>query len=201
MIPKPRGGERPLGIPTLSRGLGAAFEPNLSTQSDPVAGGLAPDGSGTIVRPFARTRTFCMVSLPSWSPQYWSRVGLTRRITADRVRQQAPKDTPSVDERRFHCRYPLDADLEYTLLYRGRVVGNGQGRIVNVSSHGVLFESGEALPLGMWVELSIEWPVPVSGQMGLTLHATGRIVRVQGNRTAVRIDHHDFRMWPRRKVG
>ena len=105
------------------------------------------------------------------------------------------------DERRSSRRYPIQIDLEYSLIRGQRVMGTGQGRTLNFSSDGVLFESDVALPLGTGIELSIQWPVLLRGQVGLALHATGRIVRAEGNRTAVRIDHHDFRIWPRRRAG
>ena len=103
-------------------------------------------------------------------------------------------------ERRSRLRYPIHLDLDFRLLHHERPVLKGRGRIVNLSSIGVLFECESDLPVGMWIELSIDWPVMLNSDVGLKLHCTGRIVRVKGCRIAVSIKSYDFRTTSRPKV-
>ena len=96
-------------------------------------------------------------------------------------------------ERRSNRRYPIHLDLEYRA-HHDRTVVSGRGQIVNVSSLGILFESDSDLPLGMSIELWIDWPVLLNGDVALRLHGKGRIVRAKGNRIAVTIKHFDLRI-------
>jgi hypothetical protein len=100
-------------------------------------------------------------------------------------------------ERRRDGRYPVQVDLEYRTISGGASARGGVGRTVNISSSGVLFESGEALPPGIDLELSIAWP----GPHGLKLCVTGLTVRTDDHGTAVEMrepafvwfeEHHEF---------
>jgi PilZ domain len=95
-------------------------------------------------------------------------------------------------ERRSNPRYPIHLDFDFRLLPDERPVLTGRGRVVNLSSSGVLFECDSDLPLGMWIELSIDWPVMLNNEVRLKLQGKGRVVRVKGNRIAVTIERYDF---------
>ena len=95
--------------------------------------------------------------------------------------------------RRSSHRFSFVADLQYKLLHPSKPVKTGRGQTVNVSGKGVLFESDETLPVGRLIELAIPWPVKLSVKVGLTLCASGPIVRVQGNCVAVQITQYEFR--------
>lgn len=96
-------------------------------------------------------------------------------------------------ERRLARRFPLDLDVKYRLLGSGTVVATGEGRVVNLSTRGILFQSDQVLFRGADIELSIAWPARLNGVVGLKLSVVGRTVRVRGNLTAVEIEHHEFR--------
>ena len=110
------------------------------------------------------------------------------------------KSQSSADERRSDRRYRIQAQLEYKLFRRRRVIATGRGQTVNVSSTGILFESDQPLPEGCDIELSIMWPVHLNDTAGLKLCVTGRIVRAQDNCIAVRAGQHEFRTWRIDKV-
>jgi hypothetical protein len=95
--------------------------------------------------------------------------------------------------RRVDRRYPIDAELEYKLIHGRNVFQTGEGRTINVSSSGILFESRRALPPGMEIELSIAWPARLGDAVALKLCVCGRTVRAQDNCTAVQIQRHTFR--------
>jgi hypothetical protein len=96
-------------------------------------------------------------------------------------------------DRRLNQRYPIDIPLQYKLLWRGKVVKTGQGRTVNLSSSGALIDCGVALPKGVQLELSIEWPAKIDGKVGLSLVAVGKAVRAAGQNVAVAYSQHSFR--------
>lgn len=93
--------------------------------------------------------------------------------------------------RRSGQRFSLNADLRYKLVAKPQKAG--RGHTVNLSRNGVLFESEEALAPGALIELSIAWPVMLNQETSLLLWASGRIVRVLGNRVAVKFSRHEFR--------
>lgn len=96
-------------------------------------------------------------------------------------------------EQRSHQRYPIQLELEYRLLGKGRSEHLGSGRTRNVSSSGVLFESLGAPPEGSSIELMLSWPVLLEGVCPLRLVMRGRIVRSDGYGVAIQSSFHEFR--------
>ena len=99
---------------------------------------------------------------------------------------------PSGD-RRQHRRYPVDSQVEYKVVSGREVTEIGFGRVLNLSSGGILFDAGRPLPAGLNVELSITWPVMLHNVAPLQLLVYGKIVRSDGRRTAIRMMQHEFR--------
>jgi hypothetical protein len=62
-----------------------------------------------------------------------------------------------------------------------------------MGSGGILFTTEEKLPLGRMVEVSVNWPARLDGICALQFVATGRVVRTDGHRAAVRIERYEFR--------
>jgi PilZ domain len=96
-------------------------------------------------------------------------------------------------DRRSDRRYAIHLDLRWKLIRRRRVLDNGVGHTVDLSSGGILFDAGRQLPLGLNVELSISWPVLLRNVAPMQLIVSGRIVRGSQNRTAVAMAQHEFR--------
>ena len=96
-------------------------------------------------------------------------------------------------DRRADRRYDLSLNLRWKLIRRRRVLENGSGRTIDFSSGGILFEADRPMPVGLNVELSIAWPVLLHNVAQLQLLVSGRIVRSQGQRTAIRMVQHEFR--------
>jgi hypothetical protein len=95
--------------------------------------------------------------------------------------------------RRFDRRYDLQLELQWKLIRRRRVLDIGTGRSLDLSSSGILFDAGRCLPVGFNVELAISWPVLLDKVAPLKLVVSGRIVRSDGGRAAIRIVQHEFR--------
>lgn len=96
-------------------------------------------------------------------------------------------------ERRSDRRYSLLLDLRWKLIRRRKVLDIGGGQTIDLSSGGVFFDAGRHLPAGLNVELSIAWPALLHNVAPMQLTVSGRIVRAEGNRAAIRITQHEFR--------
>ena len=96
-------------------------------------------------------------------------------------------------ERRRDRRYALELDVKWKLIRRRRVLDAGRAVTIDLSSGGVLIEADGPLPSGLQVELAITWPVKLHNTAPMQLVITGKIVRVNGRRVAVRSLQHEFR--------
>ena len=96
-------------------------------------------------------------------------------------------------DRRTDRRYEIALDLRWKLIRRKRVLDTGTGRTVDLSSGGVLFDAGRVMPVGLNMELSISWPILLHSVAPLQLSISGRIVRANATRAAIRMVQHEFR--------
>jgi c-di-GMP-binding flagellar brake protein YcgR len=109
-------------------------------------------------------------------------------------RSEASEKTESISgDRRKDRRYGIQLDLRWKLIRRRRVLETGVGQTVDLSSGGILFNSGRTLPVGLNVELAITWPVLLRNEAPMQLIVSGRIVRTGPNGTAVEMVQHEFR--------
>jgi hypothetical protein len=102
-------------------------------------------------------------------------------------------DSDRVLERRGTSRFPFWEEVRYRVPISRAAELSGIGRTLNMGSRGILFTTEETLPLGRMIELSVNWPARLDGTCRLQFVATGRIVRAEPNRTAVRIERYEFR--------
>jgi hypothetical protein len=96
-------------------------------------------------------------------------------------------------ERRGTSRFPLREDVRYKVVQSKTQKITGSGITLNFGSGGILFTTEEVLPVGRTVELSVNWPARLDGTCPLQFVATGRIVRAEADRAAVRIERYEFR--------
>jgi len=96
-------------------------------------------------------------------------------------------------DRRLDRRYDLRLTVRWKLVRGKRILETGKGTTLDLSSSGVLFETDRQLPSGGNIELSICWPVLLHNVAPLQLVISGRVVRVAGSRTAIRMTQHEFR--------
>jgi len=90
--------------------------------------------------------------------------------------------------RRFKTRYPLRLSASY----RTRNC-SGAGQTINVSSNGVFLACEHHLKPGVTIELGIEWPFLLDGDVPLQLALRGQIVRVEGPHCGIALVQHRFR--------
>jgi hypothetical protein len=96
-------------------------------------------------------------------------------------------------EQRSHQRYPIELEMEYRLLNKGRAEHFGSGKTRNISSGGVLFEALGSPPAGSSIELMLSWPFLLEGVCPLRLVMRGRIVRSDVRGVAIQSTYHEFR--------
>jgi hypothetical protein len=96
-------------------------------------------------------------------------------------------------DRRHDRRYNLALDLRWKLVRRRKVLDAGSGRTLDLSSSGLYFDAGRPLPVGLNVELSISWPALLHNIAPMQLVVSGKIIRTEGLRVAVRMVQHEFR--------
>ncbi len=103
----------------------------------------------------------------------------------------SPDSLPA--NRRLHQRYPIELDLRYKLIHGRQVLNGGVGKTRDISTKGVFFSADQALPSGLDVELSMDWPVRLGGLYHLQVKIAGKVLRSGERGTAVQIRHYEFR--------
>lgn len=105
-------------------------------------------------------------------------------------------------DRRGTSRFPVQEEVIYKVLQPSKappVIGRGQ--TLNIGSGGILFSTEERLPIGRTVEISVNWPARLDGTCPLKFVATGKVVRSDGFRAAVRIGKYEFKTRGSRGTG
>ena len=98
-----------------------------------------------------------------------------------------------LSERRGTNRFPVRQDVRYRVIQPRSTQVSGSGTTLNMGSGGILFTTEERLALGRVIELSVNWPARLDGTCPLQFVATGRVVRSEANRAAVRIEKYEFK--------
>jgi len=108
------------------------------------------------------------------------------------TRQESARVGEKID-RRETSRFPVREDVKYTVVHSKALKTRGSGKTLNFGSGGLLFTTEDRLPIGRMVELSVTWPALLGGKCPLQFVATGRVVRSESNRAAVKIERYEFR--------
>ena len=99
-------------------------------------------------------------------------------------------DDEPYPERRTDFRYAADARVEYRIIDSGKT---GVGKLVDISTGGVLFLPHDPLAAGVEIELTIGWPARRNYPPVIDLWIVGEVVRTEASHTAVKILRYDFR--------
>jgi len=100
-------------------------------------------------------------------------------------------------ERRSKIRFPLEVRVRYRSLEL-ECPFIGIGAVVNMSSGGVLIAGLHEITEGTRMELALEWPCLLEGQVPLQLITTGSVVRCHPFLFAVELRGHQFRTTSRK---
>jgi hypothetical protein len=96
-------------------------------------------------------------------------------------------------DRRSKCRFAIRRELRYKVLEKEQIVSTGTGLTLDLSSHGVAFETANKLSVGELLELSISWPVLLDETCLMQLVVCGHVVRSRRGIVACTIDRYEFR--------
>ena len=102
-------------------------------------------------------------------------------------------DFGGLPERRGTTRFPVREEVRYKVIQGKSENAGGTGKTLNIGSGGILFTTEEKLPMGRMVEISVNWPARLGGTCPLKFVATGRVVRSEGDKAAVRIERYEFK--------
>jgi hypothetical protein len=102
-------------------------------------------------------------------------------------------DIGGLPERRGTGRFPVREDVRYRSVQSRTISISGVGATLNIGSGGILFTTEDRLPVGCMVELSVNWPARLDGICPLQFVATGRVVRSDAQRAAVRVERYEFK--------
>ncbi len=119
--------------------------------------------------------------------------GIPKRKTTSASGAAQPDQETINGNRRGDTRYGLRLDVQWRLIRRRRLLDEGVGKTLDISAGGILFDCGRALPVGFKIDLRIKWPVLLNHVTPLQLVVSGRIVRTDGSRAAIRMSKHEFR--------
>ena len=109
---------------------------------------------------------------------------------AGKIQRRASLPT---SESRAKVRYPLNLAVRYSVAGLVGRIAQGSGRTIDISSSGLSFTSDKPLSIGQGLDLFIDWPVQLDGDVQLQLVVSGVVVRVAGAVTALQIGRHEFR--------
>jgi hypothetical protein len=96
-------------------------------------------------------------------------------------------------ERRSNRRFPIALSLRYMLTGSH----SGDGRVTDMSSRGILFQSDTKLPAGEKIHVILTWPFLLNGECPLQLRVRGDVLRSDPRGTVLRIQHYEFRTAPK----
>jgi hypothetical protein len=97
------------------------------------------------------------------------------------------------NERRGSSRFPIERDIKFKVVNKKNASGTGGGRTINMSSNGILFATDEVLLPGRTIEVAVSWPAQLNNSTMLKFVARGRVVRFEGGKAAIEIQHYEFR--------
>jgi hypothetical protein len=96
-------------------------------------------------------------------------------------------------ERRIRRRFPIRLDVRFTAALRRRVSVDGVGRVLDISSQGIAFETSTALLAGMSIRAELNWPVALNGDCPLRMCVNGHVVRASAGMAVMSIGKYEFR--------
>lgn len=99
-----------------------------------------------------------------------------------------------ITERRADPRYGLRLPLHYRIAQRGQPVISEAGLTLDISIHGISFRCRKPLPLGVHIEVSVDWPARYADIYPIDLLGTGFVVRSDRGRAAMRMTSHRLRI-------
>jgi hypothetical protein len=96
-------------------------------------------------------------------------------------------------ERRGNMRYPCRLCLSWRTIDPPLTRGESCIGTLNISSKGLLFSALEQFERGRLLEVTLDWPARLNGQIPLKLVVLGHVLRSSEGYTAMSIHQYEFR--------
>jgi|ERR1017187_8142916 hypothetical protein len=96
-------------------------------------------------------------------------------------------------EKRKSGRFPVHQDLQYRTIDHPGGMSTGGGSTLDMSGSGIRFSVQERIPLGRFLEVSLNWPVRLGETCPLKVFLVGRVVRCEADWAALSILRYEFR--------
>jgi hypothetical protein len=99
-------------------------------------------------------------------------------------------------ERRRHTRFNFALEMSYSVFegIDGTPLGETRtSQTIDLSSSGLRFMAARPLPIGLHLQVNINWPVRLDGRIPLQLIANGTVVRSFGRETAIKLQSYEFK--------
>lgn len=96
-------------------------------------------------------------------------------------------------ERRSRVRFPFELRVRFRSLDPGLPL-SGTGRLVNMSSGGLLVASRHEMIIGTLLEVNIDWPTRLDDRIPLRLIAAGKVTRCDSFRFALILERYHFQL-------
>jgi hypothetical protein len=91
------------------------------------------------------------------------------------------------------ARFPIEQGVRYERLRGSKVLGNGMGKTLEMSSREVRFTTEQPLKPGDRVQLSVDWPARLHETCLMKLVIRGWVTRSEPTAAAVAIAQYEFR--------
>jgi hypothetical protein len=97
------------------------------------------------------------------------------------------------ETRRDKLRFPIEKDVCYQCLNRGRTSAIGVGKTYQISSREVRFTTQSPLRQGERVRLAVDWPAVLDNACLMKLQICGSVIDCVPGAAAVKIASYEFR--------
>lgn len=94
---------------------------------------------------------------------------------------------------RIKLRFPIETQVCYQCMKRGRISAAGVGKTYEVSSREVHFTTQACLKQGETVRLAMEWPAVLDNTCLMKLDICGSVIRSLPGAAAIKISRYEFR--------
>jgi len=102
----------------------------------------------------------------------------------------------AASDRRITRRFSIHLPIHFRISQKGASSRWGSGVTCDISSGGVAFRCRRPLPVGVHIEMLIDWPARYGNNRPIDLQSTGFIVRSDGTKTCVCMTSPHLRINP-----
>jgi hypothetical protein len=104
-----------------------------------------------------------------------------------------PRRSRIYNSEKLGARFPIEQGVRYERLRGSKVLANGMGKTLEISSREVRFTTEQPLKTGERVQLSVDWPARLHDTCLMKLVIRGWVTSSEPTAAAVAIAQYEFR--------